>query len=355
MHNTVLAGMSGGVDSSATALLLQEQGFTVAGATLRLHENGPNDALRDAQSVCNTLGIAHHTIDLRADFRAQVIEPFAQSYARGETPNPCIECNRNVKFWGLWRAAQQLGLEAIATGHYVRSRWDAPSGRWQLLRALDSAKDQSYVLYVLPQQLLARLHFPLGCLTKPQVRALAAQRGLASAKRGDSQDICFIPTGDYVGFLTGEMGLCPVPGDFVDPAGNRLGSHAGQLCYTLGQRRGLGVSADRRLFVVQKREAQNQIVLGDEPLLYERRMPVAGLNWVSCAAPTAPLRAQVKSRYRQQAQPALLHPLENGRLLVEFDLPQRALTPGQAAVFYDGDVVLGGGIIRPTGAGATPE
>ncbi|MFV0497227.1 MAG: tRNA 2-thiouridine(34) synthase MnmA [Candidatus Fimivivens sp.] len=352
----VMVAMSGGVDSSVAALLMQQQGYCICGATLSLYSNEDIgldktktccslDDVEDARRVCAKLGIGHLVFNMKAQFKQGVIEPFAEGYRRGETPNPCVECNRSIKFSGVLTRAQQLEYEAIATGHYVQSEYDAAAGRWLLKKAKDPAKDQSYVLYVLTQQMLASTLFPLGGLNKQEVRKIAEAYDLVTAKKSESQDICFVPDGDYAGFLTKTLGVASESGHFVNPQGQVLGRHEGMLHYTLGQRRGLGVSADRRLFVVEKDMKSNTVVLGDEALLMKRQMRVDALNWVSICKPQGSIRAQVKSRYRQSAQPAWLHPQEDGRLTVEFDLPQRALTPGQAAVFYADDIVLGGGTI----------
>ncbi|HWP51364.1 MAG TPA: tRNA 2-thiouridine(34) synthase MnmA [Clostridia bacterium] len=355
--NKVMVAMSGGVDSSVSALLLKQQGFDLCGATLSLYSNNDIglcdtktccslDDVEDARRVCARLGIDHFVFNLKEQFKQGVIEPFAEGYRRGETPNPCVECNRSIKFSGVLARARQLDYDAIATGHYVQSKYDVAVGRWLLKKGRDPAKDQSYVLYMLTQPMLARTLFPLGGLTKREVREMAEEHGLVTARKSESQDICFVPDGDYAGFLAKTLGVVSEPGCFVSPQGEVLGRHEGMIHYTLGQRRGLGISADRRLFVVKKNMESNTVVLGDEVLLMRRRMTIDRLNWVSVAAPQSSIRAEVKSRYRQSAQPAWLHPQEDGSILVEFDAPQRALTPGQAAVFYAQDVVLGGGTIR---------
>ena len=346
MNKKVMTAMSGGVDSSAAALLLMQQGYDICGVTLSLFESDQvqDTAGRDAAEVCAALGIEHHIIDMKAQFKRDVIDRFAAGYKSGETPNPCVECNRNIKFSGVLYIAEKLGFDMIATGHYVIREYDDAAKRYILRRAVDPQKDQSYVLYVLTQSQIEKTLFPLGGLSKSEIRAIAEAHNLSTAHKKESQDICFIPDGDYGKFLTEKLGVISPGGSFVDVDGKPLGKHEGLIRYTLGQRRGLGVAADRRLFVLSKNMAENTITLGDEPLLFKSKMAVRDVNWVSVAQPAASIRAQVKARYRQSAQPAWIHPTEKG-VVVEFDAPQRALTTGQAAVFYDGDVMLGGGTI----------
>jgi len=356
MAGKVMVAMSGGVDSSAAALLLKEAGYDICGATLALWSEDdvqPQDAY-DAKRVCDTLGVPHYLFDMKEQFKRCVIDAFAESYRIGETPNPCVECNRKIKFAGVSKLAKEAGYDHIATGHYVINEYDKEADRWILRRACDPAKDQSYVLYVLSQDMLSKTIFPLGGLEKDDIRKLALKHDLVTARKKESQDICFVPDGDYGEFLVSKLGLKAEHGYFVDVNGKKLGEHHGQIRYTIGQRRGLGVSADRRLFVLEKNIIKNEIVLGDEELLFCRRMRVRDINWVSVAAQDKPIKAQVKARYRQSAQPAWIYPDENGAV-VEFDASQRALTPGQAAVFYDGDVVLGGGTICPQKSEAVSE
>ena len=352
--------MSGGVDSSVTALLLARQGYEVCGGTLLLWQGeNPQEQsgccalseVEDARRVCARLGVEHYTFNLKDVFCREVIDRFAEGYRRGETPNPCVDCNRSVKFTRLFEKASLLDCEFLATGHYARIEREEGSGRWLLRRGADPAKDQSYVLYVLSQETLAHTLFPLGELTKREVRELAAAEGFPTASKSESQDICFVPDGDYAAFLERRLGAVSPPGHFLSRTGEVLGEHRGMLRYTLGQRRGLGVSAAHRLFGVEKDLSRHAVILGDECDLYARRMPV---NWVSAPPISSSLRARVKSRYRQEAQPAWLHPAPGG-VLVEFDAPQRALTPGQAAVFYDeesGEYLLGGGTISAMPADA---
>ena len=358
----VMAAMSGGVDSSVTALLLARQGYEVCGGTLLLWQGeNPQEQsgccalseVEDARRVCARLGVEHYTFNLKDVFCREVIDRFAEGYRRGETPNPCVDCNRSGKFTRPFEKALLLDCEFLATGHYARIEREEGSGRWLLRRGADPDKDQSYVLYVLSQETLAHTLFPLGELTKREVRELAAAEGFPTASKSESQDICFVPDGDYAAFLERRLGAVSPPGHFLSRKGEVLGEHRGMLRYTLGQRRGLGVSAAHRLFV-EKDLSRNAVILGDECDLYARRMPVSAVNWVSAPPISSSLRARVKSRYRQEAQPAWLHPAPGG-VLVEFDAPQRALTPGQAAVFYDeesGEYLLGGGTISAMPADA---
>jgi tRNA-specific 2-thiouridylase len=349
--------MSGGVDSSVAASLLVEQGYDVCGVTLKLFSNediGLDSVLRtccslsdvgDARSVAYKLGIDHFVFNFGDAFNRDVIRRFADAYIAGRTPNPCIDCNRFIKFDKLPERAQLMGWDYIATGHYVRTAYDEKAGRYLLKKARDASKDQTYVLYALTQEQLKRTLFPLGGLTKNEVRALAVSRGLLNAQKPDSQDICFVPGGDYAAFIENVLGYKSEPGDFVDSGGKVLGRHKGLIHYTIGQRRGLGLSAVRPKYVIGKDVETNTVIVGNEEELYSISMTVDNLNLISVPELTEPVRASVKTRYSQKETPATLYPPEDGRMLILFDNPQRAVTPGQAAVFYDGDTVIGGGTI----------
>ena len=355
MKKRIMLGMSGGVDSSVAALLLQKQGYDVTGVTMRLRpdeymcesQSGgccSLDDIDDARRVCYRLGIEHLVLNFTEAFRRDVIDPFAAEYAAGRTPNPCIACNRFLKFDAMLRRARELEFDGIATGHYaIVSQGD--NGRW-LLRRSPSAKDQSYVLYAMTQYQLARTLLPLGELAKPQVRALAEEAGLPVAKKPDSQEICFVEHNDYAGFIERYTGAKPEPGDFVDRDGNVLGRHRGITHYTVGQRKGLGISFPCPMYVVAIDAGSNRVVLGEDGSQYASSLVAGDVNWVPFDAPQGPLRASAKVRYQAQPAPAVLTPLPDGRVKAEFSRPQRSVTPGQAVVFYDGDLVLGGGTIE---------
>lgn len=340
----VLAGMSGGVDSSVCAALLLEGGFDAAGATLKLHDCGsPTDA-EDARAVCERLGIPHYVFTFKEEFEETVIDNFISEYLNGRTPNPCVVCNRLLKFGKMLRRAEELGFNKIATGHYAKIS-KAAGGRYLLTRPTDREKDQTYVLYSLTQEQLSKTLFPLGELTKSAVRETARKHGFVNAAKPDSQDICFVPGGDYAGFIEHFSGKYSPHGDFVDAAGNRLGEHKGIIRYTVGQRKGLGIALGKPAFVLEKRVDDNTVVLGDEDKLFYRCVLADRLNFIPFDGLTSDLRVTAKLRYRHAEQPAVLHPLGDDRVLIEFDKPQRAPAAGQSAVFYDGDVVVGGGTI----------
>ena len=334
----ILVGMSGGVDSAVSVLLLKELGYEAGGATMLLQPCGLQEAA-DAAKSAETLGIDFHTFDWQAEFRRDVITPFRQVYQAGGTPNPCIFCNKALKFGKFLEEALKLGYDGIATGHYARCK--EQSGRYLLYTAKDQSKDQTYMLYHLSQAQLSRVIFPMGDYTKEEARAKAGLAGLPAASKRDSQDICFIPDGDYLKFLTDD-GLVPQTGHFIGPNGEDLGPHKGLEAYTMGQRRGLDVAYGTRIYVVGKQGSD--VLLGGNDQLMSTRVHVTDVNFIPFDRLDSPIRAQAKLRYTPKGGNCTIHPTEDG-VVLEFDQPQRAVTPGQAAVFYDGDLVLGGGTI----------
>ena len=351
-----LVGMSGGVDSSVAVLLMLRSGYTCIGATMRLYNNediGLEESrtccsledVEDARSVARRLGIPHYVFNFRDDFEENVISRFVQEYERGLTPNPCIDCNRYLKFDHLLRRALELECDCVVTGHYARIRQDAETGRYLLLTAADADKDQTYFLYTLTQHQLAHTQFPLGELTKTQVRQLAQENGLVTARKRDSQDICFVPDGDYVAFLERYTGKHYPPGDFLDQNGQVVGRHHGAVGYTLGQRKGLGLAMGAPVYVCAKDMQRNTVTVGPGEALFSPALLAGDWNWSPFPTLTAPMRVTVKTRHSQFEQAATVYPEENGFARVEFDQPQRAVTPGQAVVLYDGDMVVGGGTI----------
>ena len=377
--------MSGGVDSSTAAALLVEEGYEVIGVMLRLwveplpippHPLSPPlpgegrgsrgvrggvsnrcctpEAVESARSVAALLDIPFYLLNVEERFKAQVVDPFVTAYAAGHTPNPCLSCNRHIRFGYLLRYALGLGADYLATGHYARvlppsDGWD----RYRLLRGVDEAKDQSYVLYMLGQEELSHVLFPLGGFTKAQVREMARSRGLPVAERAESQDLCFVGGDDYRDFLRRYAPQTVRPGPILDQTGRRLGTHRGLAFYTIGQRKGLGIAAGEPLYVLEIDVARNALIVGPESALGRRELMASEVSFVSGEWPTAPLRVTAKIRYRAPDVPATVWPLEPGRVRVVFEQPLRDITPGQGVVFYDGEVCLGGGIIAGGRGGAS--
>ena len=361
--------MSGGVDSSAAAAILKEQGHELVGFTMQLwnqrrgltvDEHGeplPSrccslDDVYDARRVAEELGFPFYVLNLERDFERDVVEPFVASYLNGETPIPCVACNSRLKFASLDRLAASLGCDHVATGHYARVEFDEAENRYKLLRGKNLQKDQSYFLWELTQAQLSRSLFPLGLMSKTEARTAARAKGLAVADKAESQEICFVPDGDYAGFIDryleaeGQKEREPGTGEIVNTRGERLGTHGGIHRYTVGQRRGLGISNERPLYVVQINSTKNRVVVGTEEKLLRNEFKASGVNWISFDTPSEPLRAEVRVRYRHNPAHATITVLDGARAHIVFDEPQRAITPGQATVFYRGDEVLGGGWIE---------
>lgn len=351
----ILVAMSGGVDSSVAAKLLCDGGNVCIGCTMKLYENADADVMRehsccslddvfDAQSVAYKLGMKHYVFNFADDFREKIIDKFASSYINGITPNPCIDCNRYMKFDKLFSRADILGCEKIATGHYARIEFK--NGKYMLKKAVDASKDQSYVLYSMTQNQLARTLFPLGNLEKSETRKIAAESGFFNAAKPDSQDICFVPGGDYAHIIELYSGRKSPRGNFTDTAGNVIGEHNGIIHYTVGQHKGLGIQLSGKRYVCGICAESNTVILGKEEELFSSEAAARDFNWISGDVPGAPLRCKVKIRYRQPEQSATVTPVGKNRVSIIFDEPQRAITPGQAAVLYDGDTILGGGVIE---------
>lgn len=364
----IAVAMSGGVDSSSAAALLKEQGHELVGFTMQLwnqrrgisvDENGdplPSrccslDDVYDARRVAESLGIPFYVLNLEQEFEKSVVEPFIQSYLSGETPIPCVACNSRLKFASLDKLAQSLGCDKVATGHYARVEFDDEKNRYRLFRGKNHWKDQSYFLWELTQDQLSRAYFPLGDMLKSEVRDIAREANLYVAEKQESQEICFVPDGDYSGFIdrylehenrTDEL---PAGGDIVNSKGEKIGAHTGIHRYTIGQRRGLGIAHEKPLYVVQIERAKNQIIAGEKEELLSTEFIAKGVNWVAFDEPSESVRADVKVRYRHEPAPATIYALPDNQAKIVFDEPQSSITPGQATVFYTGEEVVGGGWI----------
>ena len=349
---SALIGMSGGVDSSVAAFLMLRSGFSCIGATMRLYDSPTEDStccslddVEDARAVATRLGIRHYVFNFKDDFDRQVVRKFVYSYEQGLTPNPCIDCNRHLKFDRLLRRAKELGCGWIVSGHYAQIRQNPDSGRYLLYKAADAAKDQTYFLACLNQEQLAHIQFPLGGLTKAQVRQIAAENGFVNARKRDSQDICFVPDGDYAAFLERYTGKTYPQGDYLDKDGNILGKHQGAVRYTIGQRKGLGIALGAPAYVCGKDMERNTVTLGSNEDLFAKALRAKDWNWYPFPSLLEPIQVTAKTRHSQLEVPATVYPEEKGFARVEFVNSQRAVTPGQAVVLYQGDMVVGGGTI----------
>ena len=350
-----LVAMSGGVDSSVAAMLTRDLGYDCIGVTMKLYDNADAgiqngktccsaDDVTDARNVCTRLGIPYYVFNFKADFKEKVIERFICAYECGATPNPCIDCNRFLKFDRLYKRAAELDCDCIVTGHYARVEKDG--GRYLLKKAAYAPKDQSYVLYSLTQEQLAHTLFPLGeAKSKDEVRSIAEENGFVNAKKHDSQDICFVPDGDYARVIEINTGKKYPEGNFVTKDGKILGRHKGIIRYTIGQRKGLGLALPHPMYVCEKRTDTNEVVLCTDGELFSRELIADDFNWIAFERPDEPFRAKAKIRYSQSEQPSTVTPLDGGKVKVVFDEPQRAIAKGQAVVLYDGDTVVGGGTI----------
>ena len=354
MNKKILVAMSGGVDSAVAALLLKKDGYDIGGITMRVWSDGeelddsditlPDQNCVDAKLITDALGIPHHTVSLGKSFREKVINKFIEEYRLGSTPNPCVECNKHIKFGKLFDEAVRLGYNALATGHYARIVCDE-NGRFTLRKAADDKKDQSYFLWSIDKSLLPNIIFPLGSLTKPEIRKIAADNGFSNAHRSDSQDICFIENGDYVSFIKSVSSTDQKKGNFIDIEGNKIGEHTGIINYTIGQRKGLGVAFGKPMFVGNKNVNDNTVTLCTDEQLYRDTLVAHSINVLTEETFERPVRLYAKIRYRHTPAIATVVKTAEGLLSVKFDLPQRAIAPGQSLVLYDGDIVVGGGII----------
>ena len=345
MKKKILLGMSGGVDSSVSAVLLQEQGYDVIGATMKMWED-TEKAIEDAKKVCNKLGIEHHVIDCTEKFRCQVVNKFISEYENAKTPNPCVECNRYLKFGAFYEKAKELGCEYIATGHYAKTEYSEKYKRYVLKKSNEEKKDQTYFLYYIPKEEIEYIIFPLQNRTsKEETRKIAEKNNLEVAQKKDSQEICFIPDNDYQKFLQKYSSQKPKVGNIVLKDGTVLGKHDGLINYTIGQRKGLGISYKEPLYVIKLDIQKNQVIVGTEQDLYSKELIADEINWLAIDQLKEPLKLKAKVRYRAKEAECTVYPIENEQVKVIFDEPQRAITPGQSVVFYDEDIVVGGGKI----------
>lgn len=351
-NKKVAVAMSGGIDSAVAALLIKQRGYDVRGTTMKLCEkildDGSDAALadiNDARAICQKLGIEHKVYTLSDEFKSTVIKDFIDTYMNGATPNPCVVCNRLLKFGKLLELELQDGADYIATGHYANIERDT-NGRYLLKKAKDTKKDQTYVLWSLNQHQLSHTLFPLGRFTKPEIRKIGVDNGFVNAHKSDSQDICFIPDGDYASFIEKELGEKYPCGDYIDENGNILGRHKGMIHYTIGQRKGLGISMNKHIFVTEKNALNNTVTLADEDRLFKNRVVIRGINLIPFERIDGRMRVEAKIRYSQSQSPAFAEQTGDDEITLTFDTPQRAPARGQSAVMYDGDVVIGGGIIQ---------
>ena len=342
----ILIAMSGGVDSSVTAWKMQQAGYNCQGAAMKLSDYSNPE---DARNIAQKLGIPFHVFDLQDEFRTHVLDRFVQTYLEGRTPNPCVICNRFLKFKQLLHKAEELGISHIATGHYAQIEHVPASNRYLLKRAVDETKDQSYVLYTLTQSQLSRVLFPLGTSRKSEIRNIAESLGFANAQKQDSQDLCFVPDGDYAAFIEQYTGQSSPTGNFVDKTGKVLGQHKGLIRYTIGQRKGLGIGSSAPYYVCGHNVQDNTITLGGEDDLQIRTVTATDINLIPFDRLEGSLRAIVKVRYRQKGDWATVRQIDSDTLHIEFDEPQKGVAKGQAAVLYDGDYVIGGGTIATAG------
>ncbi len=354
-ENKVIVALSGGVDSSVAAYLLKERGYDCHGVTLKLYDESDSEAgnkscctdkdVEDAKAICAGLGIGFDVYDFKDDFKGQVIERFVKGYLRGETPNPCIDCNRYIKFRHILNAADKFDAKFISTGHYACVEFDSGSGRYLLKKGRYDMKDQSYVLYNLTQDKLSRLLLPVGEMKKEEVREIAENCGFVNFAKPDSQDICFVKNGDYVSFIENYLGRTFPEGNFVERNGKVIARHKGIIGYTVGQRKGLGIASTEPYFVLEKNVERNEVIIGRAEEQYKKSIVAEDVNWIAFEKLTSPIKVMAKIRYKHKEVPATVSQLDEEKILVEFDEPQRAPAKGQAVVFYDGDYVIGGGKI----------